>query len=84
NLIINNTRNLKINHYITNRVLGTHSDGGFLGNKGFQGYGIGEVEAYKYMHTPNDTLDKIDTAILKKLCLVLTDSLEKHDSTFFE
>ena len=84
NLILNNTRNLRIIHYITNRVFGTHSDGGFLGSKGFQGYGIGEVEAYEYMHTPNDTLDKIDTPILKKLCLVLTDSLKKHDSTFFE
>ena len=83
NLLINNSRNLRIHHYITNRVLGTHSDGGYLGNKGFQGYGIGEVEAYEYMHTPNDTLDKIDTVILKKLCLVLTDSLKKHDSTFF-
>ncbi|MHA1460753.1 MAG: M28 family peptidase [Promethearchaeota archaeon] len=83
-LLLNNTRNLRINHYLTNRVLGTHSDGGFLGNRGFQGYGIGEVEAYEYMHTPNDTLDKIDTDILKKLCLVLTDSLKKHDSTFFE
>jgi len=84
NLLINNTRNLRIHHYITNRVLGTHSDGGYLGNKGFQGYGIGEVEAYEYMHTPNDTLDKIDTVTLKNLCLVLTDSLKKHDSTFFK
>lgn len=83
NMLLNNSRNLRINHYITNRVLGTHSDGGFLGRKGFQGYGIGEVEAYEYMHTLNDTVDKIDTAILKKLCLVLTDSLKKHDSTFF-
>ena len=83
-LLINNTRDLKVHHYITNRVLGTHSDGGFLGDKGFQGYGIGEVEAYNYMHSPNDTLDKIDTGILKKLCLVLTDSLKKHDATFFE
>ena len=83
-LILNNTRNLSINHYLTNRVFGTHSDGGFLGKKRFQGYGIGEVEAYEYMHTPNDTLDKINTVILKKLCLVLTDSLKKHDSTFFE
>jgi len=82
--ILNNTRNLRINHYVTNRVFGTHSDGGFLGSKGIQGYGIGEVEAYDYMHTPNDTLDKIDTTVLKKLCLVLTDSLKKHDATFFE
>jgi len=84
NLLLNNTRNLKIHHFITNRVFGTHSDGGFLGDKGFQGYGIGEVESYDYMHTPNDTIDKINTEILKKLCLVLTDSLKKHDSNFFK
>jgi len=84
NLLLNNTRNLRIHHFFTNRVFGTHSDGGFLGDKGFQGYGIGEVEAYDYMHTPNDTIDKINTEILKKLCLVLTDSLKKHDSNFFK
>jgi len=47
-------------------------------------YGIGGVDAYEYMHTPNDTLEKVDTKVLEKLCLVLTDSLKKHDSTFFE
>ncbi|MFW9971164.1 MAG: M28 family peptidase [Candidatus Odinarchaeota archaeon] len=81
-LLLNNKRKLPIRHYITSRVLGTHSDGGFLGDKGFQGYGIGEVQAYDYMHTTNDTIDKINTVILKKLCLVLTDSLKEHDSNF--
>jgi len=82
-LLLNNNRNLKIRHYITNRVFGTHSDGGFLGDKGLYGFGIGEVEAYDYMHTPQDTLDKIDTKILEKLCLVLTDALKEHDSKYF-
>ena len=83
-LLLNNNRNLKINHFITKRVFGTHSDGGFLGDRGLQGYGIGEVEAYDYMHTPNDTIDKIDTKILEKLCLVLTDALKEHDSNYFK
>ncbi|MCK4379882.1 MAG: M28 family peptidase [Candidatus Lokiarchaeota archaeon] len=83
-LLLNNNRNLKINHFITKRVFGTHSDGGFLGDRGLQGYGIGEVEAYDYMHTPNDTIDKVNTAILKKLCLVLTDALKEHDSNFIK
>ena len=82
-LILNNKRNLTIRHHITNRVFGTHSDGGYLGNKGLHGYGIGEVEAYDYMHTPRDTLEKIDTKILEKLCLVLTDALKEHDSKYF-
>ncbi len=50
NLIINNNRNLRIPYFLTKRVFGTNSDGGFLGDRGFQGYGIGEVEAYAYMH----------------------------------
>ncbi|MFX1552128.1 MAG: M28 family peptidase, partial [Promethearchaeota archaeon] len=83
-LLINNKRRLPIRHYITSRVLGTHSDGGFLGDKGFQGYGIGEVQAYNYMHTPNDTIDKVNTVILKKLCLVLTDTLKEHDSNIIQ
>ncbi len=84
NLLLNNKRNLKINHFITKRVFGTHSDGGFLGDRGLQGYGIGEVEAYAYMHTPNDTIDKVNTEILKKLCLILTDALNEHDSNFIK
>ena len=82
-LLLNNNRNLMIRHFNTKRVFGTHSDGGFLGDQGLQGYGIGEVEAYGYMHTTNDTKDKIDIDILKKLCLVLTDALKQHDSNFF-
>jgi len=83
-LLLNNNRNLQINHYITSRVLGTHSDGGFLGDKGLQGWGVGEVEVYDYMHTINDTIDKIDTKVLKNLCLVLIDSLKEHDSNFIK
>ncbi|MFX1311352.1 MAG: hypothetical protein ACFFHD_01900, partial [Promethearchaeota archaeon] len=82
-LLLNNNRNLVIKHFTTKRVFGTHSDGGFLGDRGLQGYGIGEVEAYYYMHTLNDTIDKIDIDILKKLCLALTDALKQHDSNFF-
>lgn len=82
NLLLNNNRDLRINYFITKRVFGTHSDGGFLGDRGLQGYGIGEVEAYDYMHTLNDTIDKVNTNLLKKLCLVLTDALNEHDSNF--
>jgi hypothetical protein len=83
-LILNNKRNLPIKHHASERVLGTHSDGVFLADQGLQGFEFGDVGAYDYMHTPNDTIDKIDTKILKKLCLVLTDTLKEHDSNFFE
>lgn len=83
-LLLNNNRNLTIKTHITKRIFGTHSDGGFLGDRGFQGYGIGGVETHAYMHTVNDRIDKIDTNVLEKLCLVLTDSLKEHDSKFFK
>ncbi|MFX1329848.1 MAG: M28 family peptidase [Promethearchaeota archaeon] len=84
NLLLNNKRNLPIRHYFTERVLGTHSDGGFLGDRGLQGFEFGGVETYAYMHTPHDTVDKIDTKILEKLCLILTDALKEHDYNFFK
>ncbi len=84
NLLLNNKRNLPLRHYFTERVLGTHSDGGFLGDRGLQGFEFGGVETYSFMHTPNDTVDKIDTKILEILCLVLTDALKEHDSNFFK
>ena len=83
-LLLNNNRNLTLRHFTTKRVFGTHSDGGFLGDRGLQGYGIGSVAPFAYMHTPNDTIDKVNTKILKKLCLVLTDTLKKHDSNFIK
>ena len=83
-LLLNNNRNLILRHFTTKRVFGTHSDGGYLGDRGLQGYGIGSVEPFAYMHTPNDTIDKVDTKILEKMCLVLTDTLKKHDSNFIK
>jgi hypothetical protein len=83
-LILNNKRKLPVRHHFTNRVFGTHSDGGYLGDKGLHGYGIGEVEAYDYMHTRQDTREKVDIKVLEKLCLVLTDALKEHDSKFFK
>ncbi len=83
-LLLNNKRNLKIKHHFKERVLGTHSDGVFLADMGLQGFEFGDVSAYDYMHTLNDTIDKIDTKLLKELCLVLTDTLKEHDSNFFK
>ena len=84
NLLLNNGRSLTVRNHPTNRILGTHSDGGFLGDHGLQGFGIGGVEAHAYMHTSSDSIDKVDVSVLQKLCLVLVDSLKEHDSNYFK
>ena len=56
------------------------SDGSFLYHKGFRGMGFGDIKVYKYLHSINDTLDKVDPLILKKLCLLITNFLEEIDN----
>ena len=55
------------------------SDGSFLYHQGFRGMGFGDINAYKYLHSINDTLDKVDPLILKKLCLLIINFLEEID-----
>lgn len=55
------------------------SDGSFLYHQGFRGMGFGDINAYKYLHSINDKLDKVDPIILKKLFLLLINFLEEID-----
>jgi hypothetical protein len=50
--------------------------------KGFDGIGIGDMDCYKYIHSINDTSDKIDYSILKKLCEVIIEVLDIYDKQF--
>ncbi|MFX1259002.1 MAG: M28 family metallopeptidase [Promethearchaeota archaeon] len=60
----------------------THSDGYFLYNKGgFLGMGFADFLVYKYIHTVNDTLDKVDPIVLKKLCELITTFLKGIDDS---
>ncbi|MFW9817992.1 MAG: M28 family metallopeptidase [Candidatus Thorarchaeota archaeon] len=48
--------------------IGVYSDGLFLYNKKFQGLGGGDISTNSYVHSIDDTVDKINIQILKKLC----------------
>jgi len=55
---------------------GTHTDGSFLAKKGFIGIGFGDMDSYEYMHSINDTIDKVNAALLARLCETITISLK--------
>jgi len=59
---------------------GSHSDGWFLNNKGFVGIGFGDMASYSYIHSKNDTVDKVDTTLLKMLCEALTNAIAELDN----
>ncbi len=59
---------------------GSHSDGGFLDKKGFVGIGFGDMSSYSYIHSINDTIDKVDPTKLKLLCEALTSAIADLDN----
>ena len=52
--------------------IGTYSDGLFLMNKKFNGLGNGDKSYYNYIHSENDSIEKIDVKVLKRLCQFYT------------
>jgi len=49
--------------------IGVHSDGLYLRKQGFRELGFADVNTYPYVHSINDTIDKADFTLLKKICL---------------
>ncbi|MFX1408301.1 MAG: M28 family metallopeptidase [Promethearchaeota archaeon] len=78
--LLNNDVGLKINSYYRKLHVGSNSDGYFLKKKNFQGFGIGDMESYRYIHSIHDTIDKVDEKVLAKLCEVITTSLKNYDT----
>ncbi len=65
---------------IRKKILGAHSDGYYLMTHGFRGVGFGDVKIYKHIHSINDTVDKVNVSLLKKLCDLLIVCLKEKDS----
>ncbi|MFW9937321.1 MAG: M28 family metallopeptidase [Candidatus Thorarchaeota archaeon] len=78
--LLNNDVGLIINSYYRKLHVGSHSDGYFLKKKNFQGFGIGDMDSYRYIHSIHDTIDKVDEKVLAKLCEVITTSLKNYDT----
>lgn len=78
-MFLNNKEGVLIKKNPKKIMFGSHTDGYFLKNKKFQGFEMEDMEIYKYIHTINDTEDKIDPTQLKRLCEVITNILKEYD-----
>ncbi|MBD3255308.1 MAG: M28 family peptidase [Candidatus Lokiarchaeota archaeon] len=69
-----------ITYQLSRISIGIHSDGVFLlGNKNYVGAGFGDESVYKYIHSTQDTIDKVNTSTLQKLCEFIVNLLTKID-----
>ena len=80
NSFIKNSEKLNLKKNPKRIYFGSHSDGWFLGKKGFVGIGFGDMASYRYIHSINDTIDKVDPILLKMLCEALTGALAELDN----
>lgn len=77
--IVNNESDYEIKKSPKKLYIGAHSDGYYLKQKGYQGIGFGDMEVYRFIHTENDTPDKIQYSLLKDLCELITINLAIRD-----
>jgi hypothetical protein len=80
NAFLNNNKGLEIKRNPKKIYFGSHSDGYYLKKNKFEGIGIGDLESCKYLHSIRDTVDKVDSSLLKNLCEMIIDNLIVFDS----
>lgn len=72
-------KDINFNFNLSNKVFGIRSDGLYLKNKGFGGFGFGDNRTYKYYHSEHDSIDKVDFEILEKLSIFVVKILVELD-----
>jgi hypothetical protein len=77
--LVDNDLGLQIKRNPKKIYFGSHSDGLIMSKKGFQGFGIADMDSYEYIHSKFDTPDKINYSKLKLLCEMIVDALNKFD-----
>jgi len=80
NAFLNNSKGLEIKRNPKKIYFGSHSDGYYLKKIKFEGIGIGDLESYKYLHSTRDTVDKVDSLLLKNLCEMIIENLIVFDN----
>ena len=75
-----NNKGLEIKRNPKKIPFGSHTDGYYLKKKAFQGIGFGDLESYEHIHSFHDTVDKVDSLLLKRLCEMIIDNLIVFDN----
>lgn len=70
--------NLKLE--FSSSTFGVRSDGLYLKNRNFNGFGFGDPRSFKHIHSVNDTIDKVEANLLKKLCNFIILALNEIDN----
>jgi hypothetical protein len=78
NSFLNNEK-LKIYERSKRINFGTHSDGTYIKKKKYKGIEFGDLSVYQYMHSIDDTVEKVNVNKLKLLCEVIIDNLKELD-----
>ena len=61
------------------RIRLSRSDAYILGDNDIGGFGILDMGSYKYVHSKDDTVDKVDSSLLAKLLTNITFMLKLMD-----
>lgn len=78
---VENSKELNLKNNPKKIYFGSHSDGYFLKKKEFIGIGFGDMDSYKYIHSINDTIDKVNPTLLAGLCKTITITLKDFDTS---
>ncbi|MHA1149091.1 MAG: M28 family metallopeptidase [Promethearchaeota archaeon] len=68
-------KKLEMKYYYTKATFGIRSDGLYLRKQGFHGFGFGDLESYKYVHSYKDNVDKVSIEGLYKLCNFIVEAI---------
>ncbi|MFX1445443.1 MAG: M28 family metallopeptidase, partial [Promethearchaeota archaeon] len=67
-----NTKDFTVTYHMPKRIRLSRSDAYIFADKGIGGFGVLDKQSFKYAHTKEDTIDKVDVNLLKKLLTHIT------------
>jgi hypothetical protein len=76
-----NTKDFTATIHMVKRIRLARSDAYILGDNGITGFGVLDIKSYKYVHSKDDTVEKVDCSLLEKLLTHITVMLKLMDHT---